>query len=208
MKEYLQLAGYHVLEQDMNSNKYERGIREFDGVLIESDQLAAVLEIVLRIRRITQIPIVVLSNHNDEWEKIRLFQSGIDDYLANPYWHGECMARLRTHIERFHRLTKPFGIINAEGLEIHALSRQVFRDGCEVELRSKEFDVLLYLAQRMNEVVKKEEIYEAVWKDDLADGFYNSVAVHIKKIREKIEKDSSNPKYIETVWGVGYRFKV
>lgn len=207
MKEYLQLGGYHVVEEHMENDKYMKEVRHFDAILIESDQLELVSNIVLQIRKITQIPIIILSNRNDEWEKIRLFQNGIDDYLANPYWHGECMARLRTHIERYRRLTRPFGIIKVEGLEINALSRQVFRDGCEVEMRSKEFDVLLHLAQHMNEVVKKEDIYEAVWKDDLADGFYNSVAVHIKKIREKIEKDSSNPRYIETVWGVGYRFK-
>jgi len=126
---------------------------------------------------------------------------------VKPYMQGELLARLQGHIERYKSLTRPFGVIKVEDLEINSFSRRVYLNGIEVDLRLKEFEVLLYLAQHMNIVLTKEQIYQTVWKDNLADTFYNTVAVHVMKIRGKIEKDVDNPRYIETVWGVGYRFR-
>ena len=127
--------------------------------------------------------------------------------MVKPYWQGEFLARIQAHIERYKSLTRPFGMISVDGLEINAFSRRVLLEGKEIELRLKEFDVLLYLAQHMDRAVTKKEIYEEIWKDNLADGFYNTVAVHVKRIRAKIEKDVENPRYIQTVWGIGYQFR-
>lgn len=207
VKEYLALGGYVVKEDTLLEDSYIKNLRCYDMILIECNKMDLCVEVVEKIRRLVQIPVVVLSERDDEWEKIRLFQLGIDDYLAKPYWQGEFLARAQAHLERYHRLTRPFGIIKVNDLEINVFSRRVTVEGADVELSVKEFDLLIYLAQHMDCVITKEKIYEDVWKDDLADGCYNTIAVHIKRIRMKIEKDPKNPKYIQTVWGVGYLFR-
>lgn len=207
IKEYLALGGYAIKEENLLEEDYKKVLRHFDLVLIECNKVDLCADAVGQIRQLVQIPIVVLSERDDEWEKIRLFQGGIDDYLAKPYWQGEFLARIQAHLERYKRLTRPFGIIKVNELEINAFSRRVTVEGKDVELSLKEFEVLIYLAQHMDRAITKEEIYEAVWKDNLADGVYNTVAVHVKKIRAKIEKDIDNPRYIQTVWGVGYLFQ-
>ncbi len=207
VSEYLSLGGYAIKEQELTQEDFLKDLHVYDLILIESNETEQCVEIVAKIRCIAQIPIIVLSERDDEWEKIGLFQKGIDDYLVKPYWQGEFLARIQAHIERYKSLTRPFGMIKVDGLEINAFSRKVVLDGTEVTLRLKEFDVLLYLAQHMDRVVTKKEIYEEIWRDDLADGFYNTVAVHVKRIRAKIEKDVENPRYIQTVWGIGYQFR-
>ncbi len=207
VQDYLRLAGYEVKEALLSERSYENELRRYDMILFDYVAPDTLMQVVGRIRSKVQIPIIILSEENDEWEKIKLFQAEIDDYIVKPYGQGEFLARIQAHIERYKRLTKPIGIIRVEDLEIHAFSRKVYLNDNEVELRSKEFDVLLYLAKHMDEVVSKQDLYEAVWGDGLNDGLYNSVAVHVKKIRGKIEKDINNPRYIETVWGVGYRLR-
>lgn len=208
VKDYLQLSGYYVIEKELKSvNRFEAVFEQSDMIIIESDELQMCFNVSREIRIRTQIPIIVLSTSDDEWEKIRLFRAGIDDYLVKPYWQGELLARIQSHIERYRRLTRPFGVIEVGELEINAFSRKVCLKGEVIDMRSKEFDVLLFLAQHLNQVVTKEAIYAAVWGDELADGFYSSVAVHVKRVREKIEENIDSPKYIETVWGVGYSFR-
>ena len=207
IKDYLYLGGCHVKEIPLEKDILVAELRHFDLVLIECDKVESCVSVVEIIRSDMQVPIMILSDRDDEWEKIRLFKLGVDDYMVEPYWQGELLARIQAHIERYRRLTRPFGVIKVGDLEINAFSRKVLLKGNEVEMRLKEFEVLLYLAQHMNEVVTKKDIYETVWRDDLADAFYNNVAVHVKKIRAKIEEDIANPKFIETVWGVGYRFR-
>lgn len=207
IKDYLQLGDYNVVEENPLEDEYESNLQHFDIIVIESNELETCLKVGREVRKKTQVPIIVLSDRDEEWEIIRLFKVGIDDYVVKPCWQGELMARIQARIERYKHLTRPFGIIKVDELEINAFSRRVFLQGREVEMRLKEFEILLYLAQRIDDVVTKEELYEEVWKDNLADGFYNSVAVHVKKIRDKIEADVNNPRYIETVWGIGYRFR-
>lgn len=208
IKDYLQLSGCEVTEGIIKQYpEFEEVIQTVNLVLMSCDDVEAGFKACEGIREMTQIPIIVLSKNDDEWVKIKMFQSGADDYLVEPFAQGELMARIRAHIMRYKRLTRPFGYIKVRGLEIEAFSRKVLLDGREIDMTLKEFDVLLYLAQCPNQVVTKEEIYEAVWKDELGQGYYNSVAVHVKRIRRKIEEDPENPKYIETVWGVGYRFR-
>lgn len=208
ISDYLRLAGYQVCEEQIDLFKFEAKHNRFDLVLLDSEKVEWRIHTCEKLRKRTGIPIIVLSNKRDEWEMIQLFRMGIDDYMVQPYWQGEFMARIQAHIERYKNLTQPQGIVRVNDLEINAFSRSVYKDGELLDLRLKEFDVLLYMAQHPNQVLTKEEIYEAVWKDDLGSGFFNSVAVHIKRIRSKIEEDDSNPQYIETVWGVGYRLNV
>lgn len=208
-KDYLQLSGCEVTEGDLGGiSRYAESIQEMDLILLSCNYAETGFTACEKLREVTQLPIIVLSENNDEWAKIKMFQSGADDYLVEPFSQGELMARIKAHIIRYKRLTRPFGYIQVRGLEIETISRRVFLDGKEVFMTLKEFDVLLYLAQCPNRVVAKKEIYEAVWKDELGDGYYNSVAVHVKRIRKKIEDDPENPRYIETIWGIGYRFRM
>ncbi|MBE5942453.1 MAG: response regulator transcription factor [Lachnospiraceae bacterium] len=207
VKEYLALGECYIEVSCMADEEYLTRLHGFDVVLMDCNDIMECLKSVRRIRSYEQFPIVVLSELDDEWEKIRLFQNGIDDYLVKPCWQGELLARVQAHVDRYKRLTKPFGVIKVEELELNTLSRIVTLAGKEIDLRPKEYELLLYLTQHMDEVITKKELYEMVWKDGLADEFYNTVAVHVKKLREKIEKDITNPRYIQTVWGVGYMLR-
>lgn len=208
LKDYLQLSGYDVMEGGLNRlAEYEKPIQKADVILLYCEQVRSYFVLCEKIRLQTQIPIIILSKEDGEWEKIKMFQSGADDYLVEPFKQGEIIARVQAHIARYRRLTRPFGYIRVRGLCIEVLSRRVLLDNEEVFFTAREFDVLLYLAQHADEVVSKQDLYIAVWEDQLGDGYYNSVSAYIKKIRKKIERDPENPQYIETIWGIGYRFR-
>lgn len=205
---YLRLSGCKVLEGELcKAAECEEMIQESDLVLIHHGQAEECIEICEYLRMFTQIPIIVLSERDDEWEKIRLFQAGLDDYIVEPFSQGELIARIQAHVNRYRRLTRPFGYIENKSLVIESLDRRVLLSGVEIFMTVKEFDLLLYLAKRPNQVITKEEIYTEVWKDEMGEGYYNAVAAYINRIRKKIEADPGNPQYIETVWGIGYRFR-
>jgi DNA-binding response OmpR family regulator len=134
---------------------------------------------------------------------------GADDYIVKPFSPSELVARVKAHISRYQRLigkeTQSDGIM-VRGLRIDKGSRRVFVNNHEVTFTAKEFDLLTFFALHPNHVFSKEQLFERLWGlDSLGD--ISTVTVHIRKIREKIEMDPSNPQYIETVWGAGYRFK-
>jgi DNA-binding response OmpR family regulator len=116
------------------------------------------------------------------------------------------IARIQAHIKQFRRLTRFFGYIKTRDLVIEALSRRVYINDIEVNLTFKEFDILLYMAQRPNSAVTREELYTAVWSQKLIQGYADTITTYIMRLRQKIEVDPDNPKYLETIWGVGYRF--
>lgn len=207
IRDYVQLSGYQVIECKLSSiSKSEDLLFCVDLILLECNKVELYFGVCEWIREMTRIPIMVLSECGEEWEKIRMFQAGADDYMVMPYSQVELIARMNMHIERFRQLTRPFGIIEVRDLQINAFNHQVLLRGRHVPMRLKEFELLFYMAQMQNRVLSKEEIYCAVWKQEMGDTYYNTVAVHIKRVREKIEDDIENPKYIETVWGIGYRF--
>lgn len=209
IKDYLQLSGYDVMEGVLEQGtEYEKQVQHKDLILLCCNEAEPYFMVCEGMRRLTQIPIIVLTEKDDEWEKIKMFQAGVDDYLVEPFKQGEIVARVQAHITRYKRLTRPFGLIQVRGLCIEVFSRRVLLNGEEVFFTAREFDVLLYLAHRPNEVVRKEELYTAIWEDELGEGYYNSVAAYIKKVRRKIEADPENPQIIETIWGVGYRFRM
>lgn len=207
-KDYLQLAGYEIIEGNVDRLEKSRFVFQMVNViLIEGEEILYYSQMCRKIREITDKPIIILSKKGDEWEKIKIFQSGADDYLVSPCLQSELMARVRAHIDCYNRLTRSAGLIKAKDLVINKLTRRVYINEKHVPLRFKEFDILLYLAQNSNRVVTKEELYHVIWKtDDYVEAFSNTVVVHIKRIREKIEADVENPQYVVTVWGVGYRF--
>ena len=151
----------------------------------------------------------MISAKKEDIDKIRGLGLGADDYIVKPFSPSELVARVKAHLARYDRLigkeVQNDGIM-IRGLQIDKASRRVFVNNHEVSLTAKEFDLLTFLALHPNHVFSKDELFERLWGlDSLGD--ISTVTVHIRKIREKIETDSSNPQYIETVWGAGYRFK-
>lgn len=167
-------------------------------------------EIIKEIRKKFEIPVIVVSARTEDIDKIRGLNFGADDYLTKPFSPAELMARIKSHIGRYERLKGHNGssdIISHGGLEINTASHRVSVNGKEVQLTSKEYGILLFLASNPNIVFTKEHIFDRIWGDEFC-GDMATVAVHIQKIRKKIEKDPSNPEFIETLWGTGYRFKL
>lgn len=208
VKDYLGLSGYEVQELQLwEVDQREHVFAAVNLILIECKNPNECIPTCRWIRGETNLPLIILSPCDEEWEKIKMFQLGVDDYITVPYRQAELVARVHANIERYRRLTRPFGIIKVRDLVINALNRQVLVSGEEIPLRLKEFDVLLYMAQHPNQVISRDEIYQAVWDSKNFVGAYeNSVTVHVKRIRKKIEKNPDTPQYIETVWGIGYRF--
>ncbi|WPC42420.1 response regulator transcription factor [Clostridium sp. JS66] len=159
------------------------------------------------------IPVLIVSSKKEEIDKIKGFNLGADDYITKPFSPAELVARVKSHMKNYERIKNKFDTnkkndtIIIRGLEIRKDSRQVFVNCKEVTLAQKEFDLLLYMSENPNRVFSREDLFEKVWGLD-AIGDTSTVTVHIGRIREKTEASPSNPQYIETVWGAGYRIKV
>jgi len=166
------------------------------------------LEIVKELRDKFEIPLIIVSAKNEDIDKIRGLGFGADDYLTKPFSPSELTARIKSHIIRYERLAGKrtlVDIISHKGLEIHLDSHKVFVNGKPVLLTTTEYQLLVFLASNPNLVFTKDKLFNSVWgEEDYGDTA--TVAVHIQKIRKKIEKDPGNPEYIETIWGTGYRF--
>lgn len=207
LKEYLQISGYRITEIDINDVEViDKNIAHKDLIMIVCENAVEYFERCEKLRAFTEIPIMVISKTDDEWAKIKMFRSGADDYMSEPFQEMALIARMQARIKQFKRLTRFFGYIKTRDMVIEALNRKVYLNDYEVDLTIKEFDVLLYLAQRGNSAVSREELFTAVWSSKITDGYVETVTTYVMKLRQKIEEDPDNPKYIETVWGVGYRF--
>ena len=156
-------------------------------------------------------PVIMLTAKDGETDKITGLTLGADDYITKPFSPSEMVARVKAHMARYERLIgsgQPANeLIEIRGLKIDKTARRVWVNGEEKTFTTKEFDLLTFLAQNPNHVFTKEELFSRIW-DMESIGDIATVTVHIKKIREKIEFNTAKPQYIETIWGVGYRFKV
>ena len=211
-RDYLEMNNFEiVMSQDGNEGLKLALSEDFDLVILDL-MLPGIdgYNICRKIREEKDISIIIVSAKKEDIDKIRGLGVGADDYLTKPFSPQELVARVKTHLRRYDALTskeiKPINEIRAGGLRIELDSRRVYIYEDEVILTNKEFDTLLLLAENPNIVFKKSAIFEKIWGVD-SYGDISTVAVHIRRIREKIEKDPSNPEYIETIWGVGYRFK-
>ena len=165
-------------------------------------------EIIKEVRKKHEIPIIVVSAKSEDIDKIRGLDYGADDYLTKPFSPSELVARIKSHINRYERLkgnNAANEIINHGGLEINTASHKVYVNGKETQITTKEYELLVFLASNPNIVFTKEHIFNTIWGEDYY-GDTATVPVHIQKIRKKIEKDPTNPEFIETLWGTGYRF--
>ena len=212
-KDYLELSGYEVVITTDGKKGYERATSEDFDLLILDLMLPGMdgFEICKNVRRIKDVPILMVSAKKDDIDKIRGLGLGADDYITKPFSPSELVARVKAHLSRYERLTSnakvESDILVIRGLKIDKTAKRVFVNDEEKNLTSMEFDLLLFLAENPNRLFSKEELFNKIWEAE-AIGDIATVTVHIKKIREKIEYNTSKPQYIETVWGMGYRFKV
>lgn len=212
-KDYLELSGFEVQIYNNGTDGLSAALSGgFDLVVLDL-MLPGTdgFEVCRRIREKMDIPVIMVSAKKDDIDKIRGLGLGADDYMTKPFSPSELVARVKAHLARYERLLgagqKTNDIIEIRGLKIDKTARRVWVDGTEKIFTTKEFDLLTFLAENPNHVFSKEELFRKVWNMDSV-GDIATVTVHIKKIREKVEYDTSNPQYIETIWGVGYRFKI
>jgi len=212
-KDYLELNDFEVTIENSGDTGLATALSENFDLIILDLMLPGIdgFEICRRIREDKNVPILMVSAKKDDIDKIRGLGLGADDYLTKPFSPSELVARVKAHMARYERLvgshTKENDVIEIRGIRIDKTARRVFINGEEKTFTTKEFDLLTFLAENPNHVFTKEEIFREIWDMD-SIGDIATVTVHIKKIREKIETDTSKPQYIETIWGVGYRFKV
>lgn len=212
-KDYLELSGFEVEIENAGDVGLEKAlVKDYDLFILDL-MLPGVdgFEICKKIRELKNTPILMVSAKKDDIDKIRGLGLGADDYMTKPFSPSELVARVKAHMARYERLTGSSlpenDIVEIRGIKIDKTARRVYINGEERTFTTKEFDLLTFLAQNPNHVYSKEELFRKIW-DMESIGDIATVTVHIKKIREKIEFDTSNPQYIETIWGVGYRFKV
>lgn len=212
-KDYLELSDFSVdIETDGEAGLKKALSGDYDIIVLDL-MLPGMdgFEVCRKVREQKQIPILMVSAKKDDVDKIRGLGIGADDYMTKPFSPSELVARVKAHLSRYERLMnnnqKSNDVIEIRGIKIDKTARRVFVDGEEKPFTTKEFDLLTFLAENPNHVFSKEELFREIWDMD-SIGDIATVTVHIKKIREKIEIDTSNPQYIETIWGVGYRFKV
>lgn len=212
-KDYLELSGFDVEIENDGTSGMERALNEDFDMFILDLMLPGTdgFEICRKIREKKNTPVLMVSAKKDDIDKIRGLGLGADDYITKPFSPSELVARVKAHLARYERLigstAQKNDIIEIRGIRIDKTARRVWVNEEEKQFTTKEFDLLTFLAENPNHVFTKDELFSKIW-DMESIGDIATVTVHIKKIREKIELDTSKPQYIETIWGVGYRFKL
>ena len=210
-RDYLELNGFEVTICEDGTKGLEEALGGgYDLILLDlmlpgSDGF----DIYRKVREKQNTPIIIVSAKHEDIDKIRGLGLGADDYMTKPFSPGEMVARVRAHLNRYERLigSGKNEIIEIRGLKIDRTARKVWVNGEEKNLTAREFDLLAFLAANPNHVYSRDELFREIWGMESV-GDIATVTVHIKKIREKVELNSAKPQYIETIWGVGYRFKV
>ena len=210
---YLEQEGHQILKAYDGQQallvlqKNEVDLLIIDVMMPKLDGIRATL----KIREENPLPIIILSAKSEDADKILGLNVGADDYVTKPFSPSELVARVKAHLARYERLIgsnmPQNDIIEIRGIKIDKTARRVWVNGEEKQFTTKEFDLLTFLAENPNHVFTKEELFRKIW-DMESIGDIATVTVHIKKIREKIEMNTNKPQYIETIWGVGYRFKL
>lgn len=214
-RDYLEANEYEV-EMALSGTEGLRMAKEGNYDLLLLDVMLPGVngfDICREIRKEKNLPILLVTAKKSDVDKVRGLGLGADDYIVKPFSPTELVARVKAHIQIHERLLKSMAPMQMEqSIEVHDLkieytSRRVFVKGKEVSLANKEFELLWFLASNPNIVFSKETLFDRIWGMD-AVGDAATVSVHVNRIREKIEKDTAHPEYIETVWGAGYRFSV
>ena len=211
-RDYLELSGYEVtvradgmsgltaaLEQPFDLLLLDLMLPEMDGFTI-----------CRKVRERKDIPILMVTALGKDVDKIRGLGYGADDYIEKPFSPSVLVARVKAHLAQYQRL-KPSpakkAVLTAGPLTADTASRRVTKNGAEIPLKNKEFELLLFLMRHPGQVFSREDLYEMIWGlESLGDNI--TVAVHMNRLREKLEDDPAHPKLLQTVWGVGYRLAV
>jgi two-component system, OmpR family, response regulator VanR len=218
-KEIRDLINIYLKNDGYNTILAEDGLQALD-ILMTKDIQLVILDIMMpkmdgiqacmKIREDKNMPIIMLSAKSQDMDKINGLITGADDYMTKPFNPLELTARVKSQLRRYIRLNTPMqksdGIIEVDDLTINVDTHEIKVEGKDIRLTPREFDILELLARNRGIVFSIAKIYERVWKEDFLES-ENTVMVHIRKIREKLEKDTRNPKYIKTVWGVGYKIE-
>lgn len=211
-RDYLEIAGFSTgLAADGDAAAAAALSGEYDLILLDVMLPGRDgYDICRQLRDKIDVPILMVTARREDIDKIRGLGLGADDYIEKPFSPSVLVARVKVHLARYQRLTgtrraaRPE--LRAGGLRLNTETRRVYVDDREVELKSKEYELLHFLLAHPDMVFSREELYERIWGLE-AMGDNATVAVHINRIREKIEADPSHPRYVQTVWGVGYRVR-
>ena len=212
-KDYLELSKFQVEIAPDGHKGLQKALEGCYDLYIIDVMLPGLdgFQLCSKIRESQNVPILLVTAKQDELDKIRGLGLGADDYITKPFSPGELLARVKAHLGRYDRLTgvsaEKGQLIEIRGLRIDRAARRVWVDEREINLTSREYELLTYMALNPNKVFSRQELFRNIWGMECV-GDVATVTVHIKKIREKIELKLSNPQYIETIWGVGYRFKM
>jgi DNA-binding response OmpR family regulator len=211
LSDYLSADGFGVEARADGPSGLEAALSgSFDLVLLDL-MLPGMdgFEVCRRLRAVHDVPVLILSARREDGDKIRGLGLGADDYVVKPFSPAELVARVKSHLARYERLTgraRADRWISDGSLSVNVEARRVRKGEEEVTLTAKEFDLLLLFIRNPDRAFTREEIYSRIWGDDLYVDPSN-IAVHVRRLREKIEDDPSEPRHVETVWGVGYRWK-
>ena len=211
-KDYLEINGYEVklvhdglIAMDV-FNEYNPDLVLLDLMLPGKDGY----ELCHEMRKIKEVPILMITAKNAVSDKVLGLGLGADDFITKPFDPSELVARVKAHLSRFDRLTganeQEKDLVEFGNVTMNLKSREVFKNGEEIKMPVKEFELLYYLASQPNVVFSKEKLFEDIWGFDYL-GDSATVTVHINRVREKVEDNPSKPKFIETVWGAGYKFR-
>ena len=210
-KDYLEINGYSVEISPDGIQGLNRGLNgEFDLILLDL-MLPGMdgFSVCRKLREKIDIPILIVTAKQEDIDKIRGLGLGADDYIEKPFSPSVLVARVKSNLAQYERLSdtkKTPSEITLGTIRLNTGTHRVFVENREVELKNKEYELLLFLMLNVDMVFDRETIYEKVWGMD-AMGDNATVAVHINRLREKLEKNPADPRYIETVWGAGYRFR-
>ena len=209
---YLKKEGYNIIKA-YNGNQALKIISENEIHLIILDIMMPEkdgMETLEELRKTKSIPVILLSAKSEDYDKIGGLNSGADDYITKPFNPLELIARVNSNLRRYVSFgaldNKENSIYQTGGLEINDETKKVMVDGKEVKLTATEYNILKFLLENKGKVYSIPEIYESVWKEE-GFGAENIIAVHIRHIREKIEINPKEPKYLKVIWGVGYKIE-
>ncbi|GHU26158.1 DNA-binding response regulator [Spirochaetia bacterium] len=224
-RDFLEINGFETARESDGLKGMERALKDtFDLILLDL-MLPGIdgFGICRSIRDKINVPILMVTARGEETDKVRGLGLGADDYITKNFTPAELVARIKSHIARFKRITETarqtttiekreaaekeiiLSDIVAGNIVINPSTRRVFVSGTEIELANKEYELLFFLASNPEIVFSKEKLYDKIWGEDMY-GDINTVREHITRLRKKIERDPSNPVHIQTVWGAGYRF--
>lgn len=210
-RDYLTLNDYQVEIAPDGERGLSRGLSgEFDLILLDV-MLPGIdgFTVCQRLRQQIDTPILMVTARREDIDKIRGLGLGADDYVEKPFSPSVLVARVKAHLARYARLTqtqKKTAEIRIGGIRLNTDTHRVYVNEREVELKNKEYELLLFFMLHVDIVFSREDLYEKIWGLE-AMGDNATVAVHINRLREKIEDDPAKPRYIQTVWGAGYRFR-